>query len=112
MNFFRKIAPPLVGVLSLTFMGWMVFNLSGITGGNGFSRPNSVGKVNGQTLDSRDYERMVQDAAQRQQQQSPGTALGADDYAALRDQVWNASCALAESPIAMRTRPSTTRAET
>ena len=89
MNFFRKIAGPMVALISITFLAWMVFDLSGLTGRNGFVRPNAVGKVNGQTLDSRDYERMVQDAAQRQQQQTPG-ALGADDYAALRDQVWNA----------------------
>ena len=90
MNFFRKIAGPMVALISITFLAWMVFDLSGLTGRNGFVRPNAVGKVNGQTLDSRDYERMVQEAAQRQQQQSgvPGT-LGADDYASIRNQVWD-----------------------
>ena len=90
MNFFRKIAGPMVALISITFLAWMVFDLSGLTGRSGFVRPNAVGKVNGQTLDSRDYERMVQDAAQRQQQQQgSAAALGADDYAQLRDQVWN-----------------------
>lgn len=88
MNFFRKIAGPMVAIISLTFLAWMVFDLSGLTGRSGFVRPNAVGKVNGQTLDSRDYERLVEEAAQREQQQNPG-ALGADDYAAIRNQVWN-----------------------
>ena len=35
MNFFRKIAAPIVAVVSIAFLAWMVFNLSGITGGGG-----------------------------------------------------------------------------
>ncbi|HET7042132.1 MAG TPA: SurA N-terminal domain-containing protein, partial [Gemmatimonadales bacterium] len=78
----------MVALISITFLAWMVFDLSGLTGRSGFVRPNAVGKVNGLTLDSREYEQMVQQAVQNRQQQSPG-ALGADDDAALRDQVWN-----------------------
>src|SRR5258705_3441739 len=88
MNFFRKLAGPMVALVSITFLAWMVFDLSGITGNRGFARSRAAGSVNDQSLDSRDYELMVQRASEQQQQQNQGT-LGADDYARLRDQVWN-----------------------
>ena len=88
MNFFRKLAGPMVALVSITFLAWMVFDLSGITGNRGFARSRAAGSVNDQSLDSRDYELMVQRASEQQQRQNQGT-LGADDYARLRDQVWN-----------------------
>ncbi len=88
MNFFRKLAGPMVALVSITFLAWMVFDLSGITGNRGFARSRAAGSVNEQSLDSRDYELMVQRASEQQQRQNQGT-LGADDYARLRDQVWN-----------------------
>lgn len=88
MNFFRKLAGPVVALISITFLAWMVFDLSGLTGEGSLSRSRAAGKVNDQTLDSRDYELLVQ-RAQEQAQQQNQTNLGADDYARLRDQVWN-----------------------
>lgn len=88
MNFFRKLAGPMVALVSITFLAWMVFDLSGITGNRGFARSRAAGSVNELSLDSRDYELMVQRASEQQQRQNQGT-LGADDYARLRDQVWN-----------------------
>jgi peptidyl-prolyl cis-trans isomerase D len=88
MNFFRRIAAPFMAVVIFTFLAWMVVDLSGITGSAGFSRPQSVGKVDGQSLDSRDYELMVQRETQEQQQRTQAT-LGTDDYARIRDKVWN-----------------------
>jgi len=88
MNFFRRTAAPFMGVVIITFLAWMVLELSGITGSAGFARPQSVGKVDGQSLDSRDYELMVQRETQEQQQRTQAT-LGNDDYARIRDQVWN-----------------------
>ncbi|HEU4569054.1 MAG TPA: peptidyl-prolyl cis-trans isomerase [Gemmatimonadales bacterium] len=88
MNFFRKLAGPLVALVSVTFLVWLVVDLSGITGSGGFSRPQAAGEVNGQELDSRQYELMVQQASSQQQQQAQAS-LGADDYARIRDQVWN-----------------------
>ena len=88
MNFFRKLAGPMVALVSITFLAWMVFDLSGLTGNGEFARSRNAGSVNDQSLDARDYELMVQRAAQQQQEQNPGV-LGADDYARLRDQVWN-----------------------
>lgn len=88
MNFFRKLAGPMVALVSITFLAWMVFDLSGITGNSGFARSRAAGSVNDLSLDSRDYELMVQRASEQQQRQNQGT-LGADDFARLRDQVWS-----------------------
>jgi peptidyl-prolyl cis-trans isomerase D len=88
MNFFRRFAGPVVALFTITFLAWMVFELSGITGSAGFSRPTAVGEVNGRSLDSRQFELMVQQATQQAQQQSPGQVLGADAYSQIRDRVW------------------------
>ena len=88
MNFFRKLAAPVVAVISITFLAWMVFDLSGITGNGGVAMSRAAGKVDGQTLDARDFELMVQREAQQQQQQTQAS-LGTDDYARIRDKVWN-----------------------
>src|SRR5689334_14220785 len=90
MNFFRKLAGPVVALISITFLAWMVFDLSGLTGNGRLARARSAGSVNDETLDARDYEVLVQRASDQAQQQRQGqAALGADDYARLRDQVWN-----------------------
>lgn len=90
MNFFRKLAGPVVALISITFLAWMVFDLSGLTGNGQLARSRSAGSVNDQTLDARDYEVLVQRASEQAQQQRQGqAALGADDYARLRDQVWS-----------------------
>jgi peptidyl-prolyl cis-trans isomerase D len=90
MNFFRKLAGPVVALISITFLAWMVFDLSGLTGNGRLARARSAGSVNDQTLDARDYELLVQRASEQAQQQRQGqAALGADDYARLRDQVWS-----------------------
>lgn len=88
MNFFRKLAGPMVALVSVTFLAWMVFDLSGLTGNGGLAVSQSAGSVNDQTLDARDYELLVQRASERAQQQGQ-VGLGADDYARLRDQVWS-----------------------
>ncbi|HVX89269.1 MAG TPA: SurA N-terminal domain-containing protein, partial [Gemmatimonadales bacterium] len=88
MNFFRKLAGPVVALISITFLAWMVFDLSGLTGNGRLASSRSAGSVNDQTLDARDFELLVQRASETQQRQNQA-ALGADDYARLRDQVWN-----------------------
>ena len=88
MNFFRKLAGPMVALVSITFLAWMVFDLSGLTGNGSLAQAREAGSVNDQSLDSRDFELLVQRSAE-QQQQATQTSLGADDYARIRDQVWN-----------------------
>jgi peptidyl-prolyl cis-trans isomerase D len=88
MNFFRKLAAPIVAIVSIAFLAWMIFDLSGITGNGGVAMARAAGKVDGQTLDARDFELMVQQEAQQEQQRTQNS-LGTDDYARIRDKVWN-----------------------
>ena len=52
------------------------------------SSNQTVGKVNGQSIDARTYQTIVQQSIDARQQQSPG-ALGLEDYQQVRDQVWD-----------------------
>lgn len=88
MQAFRNAAKPIMVVIAFTFFAWLVFDLSGITGGTGLLTSTSVGKVNGQSIDARTYQNIVQQSIDARQQQSPG-ALGLEDYQQVRDQVWD-----------------------
>ncbi|MFL5496037.1 MAG: SurA N-terminal domain-containing protein, partial [Gemmatimonadales bacterium] len=87
MQAFRNAAKPLLVVITITFFAWLVIDLSGITSGTGLLTRTAVGKVNGQSIDARTYQSMVQQSIDARQRQSPG-ALGMDDYAQIRDEVW------------------------
>ncbi|HEX6615797.1 MAG TPA: peptidylprolyl isomerase [Gemmatimonadales bacterium] len=87
MQAFRNAAKPLMVVLAVTFFAWLVVDLSGITGNTGLLTATSVGKINGQGVDARTYERVVQQAIDDRQRQSP-TGLGMEDVQQVRDQVW------------------------
>jgi peptidyl-prolyl cis-trans isomerase D len=88
MQAFRNAAKPIMVVIAFTFFAWLVLDLSGITGGTGLLTSTSVGKVNGQSIDARTYQNIVQQSIDARQQQSPG-ALGLEDYQQVRDQVWD-----------------------
>jgi peptidyl-prolyl cis-trans isomerase D len=87
MQAFRNAAKPIMVVVAITFFAWLVFDLSGITGGTGLLTNTSVGKVNGQSIDARTYQSIVQQSIDARQQQSPGN-LGLEEYEQVRDQVW------------------------
>jgi peptidyl-prolyl cis-trans isomerase D len=87
MQAFRNAAKPLMVVLAVTFFAWLVVDLSGITGNTGLLTATSVGKINGQGVDARTYERVVQQTIDDRQRQSP-TGLGLEDVQQVRDQVW------------------------
>jgi peptidyl-prolyl cis-trans isomerase D len=87
MQAFRNAAKPLMVVVALTFFAWLVVDLSGITGNTGLLTKTAVGKVNGQSIDSRTYQMAVQQTVDQRQRQSPG-ALGLEDQQDIRDQVW------------------------
>jgi peptidyl-prolyl cis-trans isomerase D len=74
-------------VLAVTFFAWLVVDLSGITGNTGLLTATSVGNINGQGVDARTYERVVQQTIDDRQRQSP-TGLGLEDVQQVRDQVW------------------------
>jgi peptidyl-prolyl cis-trans isomerase D len=87
MQAFRNAAKPLMVVVAFTFFAWLVLDLSGITGGTGLLTRTAVGKVNGQSIDARTYQSVVQQSIDARQRQAPG-ALGMDEYAQIRDEVW------------------------
>jgi peptidyl-prolyl cis-trans isomerase D len=87
MQAFRNAAKPLMVVVALTFFAWLVIDLSGITGNTGLLTRTTVGKVNGQAIDARVYQTAVQQNIDARQRQSPG-ALGLEDLAQIKDEVW------------------------
>jgi peptidyl-prolyl cis-trans isomerase D len=87
MQAFRNAAKPLMVVLALTFFAWLVIDLSGISGSSGLLTRTSVGKVNGRSIDRNTYVSVVQQNIDARQRQTPG-ALGLEDYAQIRDEVW------------------------
>lgn len=88
MQAFRNAAKPLMVIVAFTFFAWLVLDLSGITGGTGLLTQTAVGKINGQSIDARTYQTVVQQNIDARQQQSPG-ALGLEDYQQIRDEVWD-----------------------
>jgi peptidyl-prolyl cis-trans isomerase D len=88
MQAFRNAAKPIMVLVAIAFFAWLVLDLSGITGGTGLLTNTSVGKVNGQSIDARTYQTIVQQSIDARQQQTPGT-LGLEDYQQVRDQVWD-----------------------
>ncbi len=88
MQFFRSIAKPLVLVTAIAFFIWLVVDLSGLGGGGGgLLTRTSVGKVNGTSVDLRQFQTSVQEATQERQSRTAGT-LGLEEQAEIRDQVW------------------------
>ena len=87
MQAFRNAAKPLMVVVAITFFAWLVLDLSGITGGTGLLTRTSVGKVNGRSIDARTFQTVVQQSIDQRQRQAPGP-LGLEDYAQIRDEVW------------------------
>jgi peptidyl-prolyl cis-trans isomerase D len=88
MQAFRNAAKPLMVVVAITFFAWLVLDLSGITGGTGLLTQTSVGKVNGQSIDARSYQNVVQQSIDARQRQNSGP-MGLEDYQQVRDEVWD-----------------------
>lgn len=88
MQAFRNAAKPLMVVVAFTFFAWLVLDLSGLTGGTGFLTTTTVGKVNGQSIDARTYQSVVQQNIDNQQRQSPGP-LGLEERTQIENQVWD-----------------------
>jgi peptidyl-prolyl cis-trans isomerase D len=87
MQAFRNAAKPLMVVVALTFFAWLVVDLSGITGNTGLLTKTAVGKVNGESIDSRTYQMAVQQTVDQRQRENPGP-IGLEDQQEVRDQVW------------------------
>lgn len=87
MQAFRNSAKPVVYLITITFMIWMVFDLSGLSGSGGMFSRTSIGSVDGQSVDTRSYQEAVQNAISQRQQQTSG-ALTLKETEEVRDQVW------------------------
>ena len=88
MQVFRNSAKPLIYIVTASFFLWLVFSLSGLSGGSGLLSQTSAGKVDGQTIEARYYTTLVQQAIEQQQQSSP-KPLTLDDIVQIRNQVWD-----------------------
>ncbi|HRP08725.1 MAG TPA: peptidyl-prolyl cis-trans isomerase [Gemmatimonadales bacterium] len=87
MQAFRNAAKPVVILITVTFMLWMVLDLSGLSGSSGLFTKTDVGSINGRGVDLRAYEQMVQNAVSERQREL-GRGLGIEETQQLRDQVW------------------------
>ena len=87
MQAFRNAAKPVVILITVTFLLWMVVDLSGITGNGGIFTRTSVGSINGESVDLRTYQQAVQNAL-TQRQQETGRPLGLEETEQVRNEVW------------------------
>lgn len=87
MQAFRNSAKPIITIVAISFFAWLVFDLSGLTGGSGLLTTTSVGKVNGHSIESRLFQEAVSRFTEQRQQQS-AEPLGLAELAQIRDQVW------------------------
>jgi len=87
MQAFRNSAKPIIVILTLAFIGWLVFDLSGLSGGTGLLTQTSVGRIEGRSIDARTFQEAVQ-AAIDNQQRTDNASLGIEAVAGIRDQVW------------------------
>lgn len=87
MQAFRNAAKPVVLLITITFLLWLVLDLSGLTGSGGLFTKTSVGSVNGQAIDLRAYQQATQNASSARQREL-GRALGLEETEQVRDEVW------------------------
>ena len=87
MQVFRNSAKPLIYIVTASFFLWLVFDLSGLSGGTGLLSQTSAGKVDGQTIEARYYTSLVQQTIE-QEQRTSSKPLTLDDIVQIRNQVW------------------------
>ena len=87
MQVFRNSAKPLIYIVTASFFLWLVFDLSGLSGGTGLLSQTSAGKVDGQTIEARYYTSLVQQTIE-QEQRTSARPLTLDDIVQIRNQVW------------------------
>lgn len=86
MQAFRNSAKLIAVFFGAMLILWLV-DLSGITGGSGVFGNTTVGRINGQRIDTRTYDQAVQ-AAVRQQQEQSSAPLSLEDLERVRNDVW------------------------
>jgi peptidyl-prolyl cis-trans isomerase D len=84
MQAFRRSAKVIAVVFALLMFVFVVTSVDWSSLGTS----QSVGKVNGRSIDARTYQNIVQQSIDNRQRQSPG-AMGLEDYEQVRDEVWD-----------------------
>ncbi len=84
MQAFRRSAKVIAAVFALLMLVFVVTSVDWTA----LASSQTVGKVNGRSIDARTYQTIVQQSIDARQQQSPGP-LGLEDYQQVRDQVWD-----------------------
>lgn len=87
MQVFRNSAKPLIYIVTASFFLWLVFSLSGLSGGTGLLSQTSAGKVDWQAIEARYYTSLVQQTITDRQRTSQ-TPLTLDDVVQVRNEVW------------------------
>ena len=84
MQAFRRSAKVIAAVFALLMLVFVVTSVDWTALGSS----QTIGKVNGRSIDARTYQTIVQQSIDARQQQTPGS-LGLEDYEQVRDQVWD-----------------------
>jgi peptidyl-prolyl cis-trans isomerase D len=84
MQAFRRSAAIVAVVFAVLMLIFIVTSVDWST----LSTTQTVGKINGRSIDARTYQTIVQQSIDARQRQSPGT-MGLDDYQQVRDEVWD-----------------------
>jgi peptidyl-prolyl cis-trans isomerase D len=87
MQAFRNSAKLIAIFFGVMLLLWLV-DLSGITGGSGVFSKTTAGRINGQRVETRQYDEAVQNAIRQRQEQS-SAPLSLEDIQSIRDQVWD-----------------------
>lgn len=88
MRSMRASAKWIMLVVAVAFVGWMVFDVAGLTGGGGgLGTSETVLRVNGVKLDYQSFLLAVRDAQERQRIQFGSGPVTLDDYRRLEDAV-------------------------
>ena len=84
MQAFRRSAAIVAIIFAVLMLIFVVTSVDWTT----LSTTQTVGKVNGRSIDARTYQNIVQQSIDARQRQSP-SAMGLDDYQEVRDEVWD-----------------------
>jgi peptidyl-prolyl cis-trans isomerase D len=86
MQAFRNSAKLIAVFFGAMLILWLV-DLSGITGGSGVFSRTTVGRINGQRIETRIYDEAVQNTIRQRQEQSAGQ-LSLEELESIRNDVW------------------------
>jgi peptidyl-prolyl cis-trans isomerase D len=88
MQAFRNAAKPVVYLITITFLSWMILDLSGITGKGGFFTRTSVGSVNGESIEIKTFQQALTNAM-NQRQRATGNAATLEEREQASNEVWD-----------------------